>query len=97
MAEHKTQRKAVWPAFQGHVIRELVPNMWHKSLEFADVIASEIDRDTGMLEFSEIVSRATLGGPPTHRIYCMTTRVIDIFVCRYYRRFRIWQGLSNAL
>jgi hypothetical protein len=61
MAVHKAQRKAVWPAFQGHVIRELVPDMWRKSFEFADVIAFETDHDTGLLEFSGIVYRATLG------------------------------------
>lgn len=61
MGEHKAQRKAVWPAFQGHVIRELVPDMWRKSVDFADVIAVEKNQNTGMVEFNDIVSRATLG------------------------------------
>ena len=67
MMEHKVQRKAVWPAFQGHVIRELVPDMWRKSIDFGDVIAAETDRTTGMIEFSDIVSRATLGKYPLSR------------------------------
>jgi hypothetical protein len=67
MAVHKAQRKAVWPAFQGHVIRELVPDMWRKSIDFGDVIAAETDRATGMIEFGDIVSRATLGNHPLQR------------------------------
>jgi hypothetical protein len=54
-------RKAVWPAFQGHALRELVPDMWRKSLDFANVVASEMDQSTSMIEFNGLVSRATLG------------------------------------
>lgn len=61
MAEHKAHRKAVWPAFQGHALRELVPDMWRKSLDFANVVASEMDQSTSMIEFNGLVSRATLG------------------------------------
>jgi hypothetical protein len=99
MDVHKAQRKAVWPAFQGHVIRELVPDMWLKSIEFANVIVAETDQSTGMVEFGDIVSRATLGrSPPSNYTKGPSCGLTDVqhFV-RYHRSFCIWKRLSNPL
>lgn len=60
MGEQKAQEKAVWSAFQGHVVRELVPDMWCKSIGFANVIAREMGQSSCMVESRDIVSRATV-------------------------------------
>ncbi|KAK2865020.1 hypothetical protein FQN49_003983 [Arthroderma sp. PD_2] len=59
-AEHKFQRKSLRPAFQGHVIKELVPKMWLKSLEFAEFMASKSKAAGGAIEFNSFVSSVTL-------------------------------------
>lgn len=56
--EHKFQRKAVAPAFQGKHINGLVPLFWEKALELVAVLATEAQR--GPVEIGGHVSRATL-------------------------------------
>lgn len=68
LAEHKAQRKSVRPAFLGHVIKELVPKMWLKALEFSDFMATESKATDGAIEFHRLVSLVTLGkGYKTNR------------------------------
>jgi hypothetical protein len=81
MREHKAQRKSVWPAFQGQVIRALVPDIWRKSIDFANVIASKTDQTTGIVEFNDIVSRAALGKPSLLNYFKgIVIKVTDILV-----------------
>ncbi|KAM5472966.1 hypothetical protein MauCBS54593_002679 [Microsporum audouinii] len=60
LAEHKLHRKFVRPAFLGHVIKEFVPKMWLKSLQFAEFMATKSKAASGAIEFNETVSLITL-------------------------------------
>lgn len=69
--EHKRQRKAVTPAFQGRQINSLVPIFWSKACEFVDTIVAELKTDNlsvsakaagflGTIEIGDLASRVTL-------------------------------------
>lgn len=66
--EHKVQRKSVAPAFQGRVIKELIPIFWRKSCEFVNVVATEAQiglnatqkERSGVVEINSVAQRITL-------------------------------------
>lgn len=66
--EHKAIRKMVWPSFQGHHIRGLVPLFWRKARDLTSFVAQELQgaqhgsskSPTNVIEISELVSHATL-------------------------------------
>ncbi|EFQ99688.1 hypothetical protein MGYG_02701 [Nannizzia gypsea CBS 118893] len=60
LAEHRAHRKSVRPAFLGHVIKELIPKMWLKALDFSGYMAIESNATDGAIEFTRFVSLITL-------------------------------------